>query len=146
MIAGGCPPPSVSAIARAHRRIRLLTSSLSLPLTSTTTLTPRFSSSMTSSSSSSPPHPHPLTSLPIDDSAHYPFGPSIQLPGSQLFFLTSLSLASVNLAPVVPGHALICPRRLVKRVQDMTPEELTDSSDAAPAGGGVRWGEAEGLL
>ena len=76
---------------------------------------------MTSTSSPS------FTSLPIDDTATYPFGPH-RLNGTQLFLLTPLSYASVNLAPVVPGHALICPRRHVERVEQMSVAELTDSS------------------
>ena len=32
----------------------------------------------------------------------------------------------VNLKPIVPGHVLVTPRRVVERVADMTPEEAAD--------------------
>ena len=118
---------SSSSSDRHHQRLRIITSSF----TSSSSLSPppRLPPpAMTSSPSSS------LTSLPIDDSSHYPFGPH-HLPGSQLFFLTPLSYASVNLAPVVPGHALICPRRAVKRMAEMTVEEVTDVWTLAQAVG-----------
>lgn len=34
--------------------------------------------------------------------------------------------AIVNLKPVVPGHVLIIPKRLVKYIKDMTPEETIE--------------------
>ena len=122
-----CPSPICSSSHRHHQRLRNITSS--------------FTSSSSSPLPSAPPPPSmasslppSLTSLPIDDSAQYPFGPH-RLPGPQLFFLTPLSYASVNLAPVVPGHALICPRRAVLRVGEMTVEELTDCWTVAQAVG-----------
>ena len=82
-----------------------------------------MSVSNTAAASSAPPFPV----LPIDDNGEYAFGPH-RMKGTQLFLLTQLSYASVNLAPVVPGHALVCPRRPVKRVEEMTAEEMTDTS------------------
>ena len=53
------------------------------------------------------------------------FGP-IDIPDSQVFCETPLSLGLVNLKPVVPGHVLIISRRVVARFADLTPEETTD--------------------
>ncbi|KAJ6014025.1 Histidine triad (HIT) protein [Penicillium herquei] len=44
----------------------------------------------------------------------------------QVFFTTPLSFALVNLKPILPGHVLISPRRVVPRVSDLTPAETTD--------------------
>ncbi len=43
----------------------------------------------------------------------------------QSFYRTSLSFAIVNLKPIVPGHVLVCPTRVVQRFADLTPEEVT---------------------
>ena len=80
----------------------------------------------TSSSTTSSASPSPLTSLPIDDTVTHQFGPHIRLSGRQVFFLTPLSLASVNLSPVVAGHALVLTRRVVERMSDMTAAEVSD--------------------
>lgn len=40
--------------------------------------------------------------------------------------MSRLSIALVNRKPVVPGHLLVIPRRLVKRLSDVTPDELQD--------------------
>ncbi|KAG9483915.1 bis(5'-adenosyl)-triphosphatase [Eleutherodactylus coqui] len=42
------------------------------------------------------------------------------------FLRTELSFALVNRKPVVPGHVLVCPIRLVKRFKDLMPEEVSD--------------------
>jgi bis(5'-adenosyl)-triphosphatase len=55
----------------------------------------------------------------------FQFGP-FNLPASQVFLETPLAYASVNIRPVVPGHALIMPRRPVARVRDLTSHELTE--------------------
>lgn len=55
----------------------------------------------------------------------YYFGP-YKIEKSEVFFTTELSFALVNLRPVVPGHVLVCPKRLVKRFADLTVEETTD--------------------
>ncbi|OKL57164.1 Bis(5'-nucleosyl)-tetraphosphatase [Talaromyces atroroseus] len=52
------------------------------------------------------------------------FGPFIVT--SQVFYSTPLSFALVNLKPILPGHVLISPRRVVSRVSDLTPDETTD--------------------
>ncbi|EFA79820.1 6-phosphofructokinase [Heterostelium album PN500] len=45
---------------------------------------------------------------------------------SEVFFETKLSMALVNLKPVLPGHVLVCPKRVVKRFYDLSPEEIND--------------------
>eukprot|EP01083_Nonionella_stella_P073639 199315_1 len=45
---------------------------------------------------------------------------------SQIFATSTLSFASVNIKPVIPGHSLVMPRRVVERVADLTTEELCD--------------------
>lgn len=44
----------------------------------------------------------------------------------QVFYLTPLSFGLVNLKPILPGHVLVCPRRGVSRVSELTPEEVVD--------------------
>ncbi|OJK00913.1 hypothetical protein ASPACDRAFT_42413 [Aspergillus aculeatus ATCC 16872] len=45
---------------------------------------------------------------------------------TQVFHLTRYSYALVNLKPILPGHVLISPRRVVPRVADLTPTETSD--------------------
>ncbi|KAK1139636.1 Dinucleoside triphosphate hydrolase [Aspergillus melleus] len=52
------------------------------------------------------------------------FGPF--LVTSQVFHQTPLTIALVNLKPILPGHVLISPRRVVPRVADLTPSETSD--------------------
>ncbi|KAF8560164.1 HIT-like protein [Imleria badia] len=44
---------------------------------------------------------------------------------SQAFHRTALSYAIVNLKPIVPGHVLVMPTRVVPRLTDLTTPELT---------------------
>ncbi|KAJ5375671.1 Histidine triad (HIT) protein [Penicillium concentricum] len=44
----------------------------------------------------------------------------------QVFHTTPLSFALVNLKPILPGHVLVSPRRVVPRVMDLTPAETSD--------------------
>ncbi len=55
----------------------------------------------------------------------YRFGP-YSLPVSQLFHLSSHVFTSVNLRPVVRGHAMVIPFRSVPSVSQLTDEELSD--------------------
>jgi len=50
------------------------------------------------------------------------------LKPSQVFFASSsgLSLATVNLKPLVPGHVLVIPRRVVPTIDELTEEEMKD--------------------
>ncbi|CAG8380417.1 unnamed protein product [Penicillium salamii] len=52
------------------------------------------------------------------------FGSFIVTP--QVFLTTPLSFALVNLKPILPGHVLVSPRRVVPRVTDLTPAETSD--------------------
>ncbi|OJD17444.1 hypothetical protein AJ78_02469 [Emergomyces pasteurianus Ep9510] len=45
---------------------------------------------------------------------------------NQVFYITPLSFALVNLKPLLPGHVLVCPLRCVPRVSDLSPTETTD--------------------
>lgn len=66
--------------------------------------------------------PNQWSALPDD----LPFGPKISVPKAHTFAATALSYAFVNLKPVVPGHVLVSPRRLVPRLGGLTPEENAD--------------------
>ncbi|XP_052425210.1 bis(5'-adenosyl)-triphosphatase isoform X2 [Carassius gibelio] len=45
---------------------------------------------------------------------------------SAVFVKTELSFALVNRKPVVPGHVLVCPLRVVERFRDLRPDEVAD--------------------
>ncbi len=45
---------------------------------------------------------------------------------SEAFFFSPLSMALVNLKPLLPGHVLVCPRRVVPRFAGLTTEEVAD--------------------
>lgn len=45
---------------------------------------------------------------------------------NSVFHLTPLSFALVNLKPILPGHVLVSPRRVVPRFADLTPDEVCD--------------------
>ncbi|PYH44279.1 HIT family protein [Aspergillus saccharolyticus JOP 1030-1] len=45
---------------------------------------------------------------------------------TQVFHLTPHSFALVNLKPILPGHVLVSPRRVVPRIADLTPTETSD--------------------
>jgi len=45
---------------------------------------------------------------------------------SQVFYVTKLSVALVNLKPILPGHSLVIPRRNVPRYTDLSSEEIAD--------------------
>ncbi|KAK8218921.1 HIT-like domain-containing protein [Phyllosticta capitalensis] len=62
--------------------------------------------------------PHPLTTATLH------FGPFPITP--QIFHLTPLSFALVNLKPLIPGHVLVCPRRVVPRLSQLSPAEVSD--------------------
>lgn len=55
----------------------------------------------------------------------YIFGP-YKIKKQDVFLTTKLSFAFVNLRPVVPGHVLISPKRLVQRFRELTSEESSD--------------------
>ncbi|KAF2714245.1 HIT-like protein [Pleomassaria siparia CBS 279.74] len=45
---------------------------------------------------------------------------------NQVFHTTPLSYALVNLKPLLPGHVLVSPRRIVPRLHDLSPAEVQD--------------------
>ena len=53
------------------------------------------------------------------------FGP-YPVDKSQTFAETKLSFAFVNLKPVVPGHVLVSPDRVVQSFEDLEPGEVAD--------------------
>ncbi|KAJ8286840.1 hypothetical protein GJAV_G00043880 [Gymnothorax javanicus] len=53
------------------------------------------------------------------------FGQHI-IKASAVFLQTELCFALVNRKPVVPGHVLVCPLRVVERFRDLHPEEVAD--------------------
>lgn len=57
--------------------------------------------------------------------ATFRFGQHL-IKSSVIFLQTELCFAIVNRKPVVPGHVLVCPIRVVERYRDLRPEEITD--------------------
>eukprot|EP00249_Psilotum_nudum_P009880 c22210_g1_i1 orf=128-583(+) len=55
----------------------------------------------------------------------FKFGP-YKINSNMVFFTTEYSYAFVNLRPVVPGHILVSPKRVVPRFVELTDEEATD--------------------
>jgi diadenosine tetraphosphate (Ap4A) HIT family hydrolase len=53
------------------------------------------------------------------------FGPHVLHVG-QVFFSSKLSLAFSNIAPVLPGHVLVIPRRLTPRFAELSSVEILD--------------------
>nr|ACU16812.1 unknown [Glycine max] len=56
---------------------------------------------------------------------YYDFGPH-KIHHSSVFYTSNLSLAFVNLRPAVTGHVLVCSKREVKHVADLTDDETVD--------------------
>ena len=48
------------------------------------------------------------------------------IPSSHIFYRTKLSVAFVNLRPIVPGHVLIMPERIVGKMEDLSEDEYLD--------------------
>ncbi|XP_031497612.1 bifunctional bis(5'-adenosyl)-triphosphatase/adenylylsulfatase FHIT [Nymphaea colorata] len=63
--------------------------------------------------------------MAAEDPGFYMFGP-YQVYKEEVFYTTDLCFVMVNLRPVLPGHVLVCPKRIVKRFTDLTPEEVSD--------------------
>ncbi|KDQ18219.1 hypothetical protein BOTBODRAFT_29559 [Botryobasidium botryosum FD-172 SS1] len=49
----------------------------------------------------------------------------------QVFFRSATSFGLVNLKPILPGHVLIVPNRVVPRMSDLTNEEVADIFQSA---------------
>ncbi|KAH9504369.1 Nitrilase and fragile histidine triad fusion protein NitFhit [Bulinus truncatus] len=65
------------------------------------------------------------STIPPDDQAIYPFG-HVRITSGQVFYRTRLSVAFVNIKPVLPGHALVAPLRVAVSLSDLNPAEVTD--------------------
>ena len=48
------------------------------------------------------------------------------IPSDSIFYKTEHSFAFVNLRPIVPGHVLVSPQRVVPLLEDLTEEECMD--------------------
>jgi len=55
----------------------------------------------------------------------YSFGQKV-IPLSHSFLETKLSYAFVNLMPLIPGHVLVCPQRIVEKFEQLNPDEVAD--------------------
>ncbi|KAF2909229.1 hypothetical protein DAI22_11g011301 [Oryza sativa Japonica Group] len=55
----------------------------------------------------------------------YRFGPH-EIDERQVFRTSPLSFAIVNIRHTRPGNVLVCPKRLVKRFADLSPDETSD--------------------
>lgn len=55
-----------------------------------------------------------------------PFGPNITIKLCDIFARSQLSYAFVNLKPILPGHVLVCPQRIVERFADLSKDEVGD--------------------
>ena len=58
---------------------------------------------------------------------HFQFGETISISPKHVFYETPLSFAFVNVKPGVPGHVLVCPKRIVEKYEEMTTEEISDA-------------------
>lgn len=65
------------------------------------------------------------TSTKNDEEIPFHFGP-FAISRDHVFYTTSLSAAFVNLRPIVPGHVLIMPLRVVPLLSDLTADEYAD--------------------
>ena len=45
---------------------------------------------------------------------------------ASLYLIFRLAFVAVNKKPVLPGHLLVIPKRLVARYKDLTPDEIAD--------------------
>jgi len=50
----------------------------------------------------------------------------VDIPATQIFLLRKNVVGLVNLKPIGPGHVLVCPRRNVNRLRDLTEIETVD--------------------
>lgn len=66
-------------------------------------------------------------SLLQEQGVQHQFGP-FHIPTSHIFYssVNSLTVAFVNLRPIVPGHVLVTPSRCTARLSDLTSDEYSD--------------------
>ena len=60
-----------------------------------------------------------------DDTMPFLFG-KFAIASSHVFYRSALSAAFVNLRPIVPGHVLVVPQRIVARLDELTEDEYID--------------------
>jgi bis(5'-adenosyl)-triphosphatase len=66
-----------------------------------------------------------MSANPSTDTDNMHFGKFV-ISSSHIFYRSPLSAAFVNLRPIVPGHVLVVPRRIVARMEDLTNDEYID--------------------
>merc|ERR1712066_685643 len=54
------------------------------------------------------------------------FGENKIIKSNQIFYETEKSFALCNITPVLPGHVLVSPKKIVQRVHELEKEELAD--------------------
>ena len=64
--------------------------------------------------------------LEIQQDHLFNFGAEIQIPANQVFLKSQHSFAFVNHRPVLPGHVLISPLRNIKRLNELSSNEIAD--------------------
>ena len=67
-----------------------------------------------------------ISVLSIPKNFIFEFGPKVKVSNNQVFLLTQSSCAFVNQRPVRPGHVLVSPRILYKKIVDI-PQSLFDN-------------------
>ena len=80
-----------------------------------------------SASSSSPNRQNDLDDNNNNNDSHHDmrFGRFV-IPSSHIFYRTRQSAAFVNLRPIVPGHVLVMPHRVVATLEELTHDEYID--------------------
>ncbi|GJQ09585.1 hypothetical protein GpartN1_g1376.t1 [Galdieria partita] len=69
-------------------------------------------------------------------SGNFHFGPFLLKKSVEVFYNSKLSYGIVNLKPIVPGHVLVIPKRVVKRFQELNLDEVYDLWQSAQLIGG----------
>lgn len=67
----------------------------------------------------------PSSTTTADDTMQQ-FGGKFLIAPNHVFYRSTLSAAFVNLRPIVPGHVLVIPQRVVVRLEDLTNDEYVD--------------------
>jgi len=114
--------PWGTVIARCHDTIDICIAEIDLPL-----LHKRRSEMPVFNHKRHDLYGHILNStvIPIDSHSEYQFGPYV-VKSSCAFYRTGLSIAFVNRKPVLPGHILVCPIRVVEHLSDLNASETAD--------------------
>ncbi|EME28068.1 bis(5'-adenosyl)-triphosphatase [Galdieria sulphuraria] len=67
---------------------------------------------------------------------NFHFGPFLLKKSVEVFYVSKLSYGIVNLKPIVPGHVLVIPKRVVKRFKELDLNEVYDLWHSAQLIGG----------